>query len=1017
MKFKSLLAAGIALFVLSTEAYAEDQVLIAPPPEWVAVPPAKSASLAPAAEAQEDMPVRVVDVDYQIRLEPDRQSIYTAMAIKFLTPQGLSAGNISLPWQPGNDTMTVHSVRIRRGNELIDVLEEGQTFSVLRREQSLEIATLNGVLTANMFPAGLEVGDILELAYTVTSSHPVLKGHAESMVIGLNMPKDRVHVLIEWPEKHPIRLSQSYGLPEWQRSRRKGFEVAEITLENVEPIIPPRLAPSRYGILRLIEATDFASWSQVAGLFTPLYDEASKIPSDGRLRQEVENIRATSEDPLKRAELALDLVQDKIRYVALAMGVGGLQPATASDTWSRRFGDCKAKTALLLGLLREFGIEAEPVLVSSVGGDAIPGRLPMVGVFDHVLVRAVIDGREYWLDGTRSGDGALADLRVPAFEWGLPVRASGSDLVRMMPGPLDRPEEDLAIRIDASAGLRLPALAEFRLVTRGDTALGFNAALSSMTGNVRKEALERYWRDRFDFVKPDKVDMQFDQATGELVLTLTGKAQMEWERFRYEADGMGVGYSADFSRSDGPNKEAPFATPHPFFDRTVETIILPPGFSEKELEGKAISEILAGVEYRREASIADSVFTATLTRRSLVSEFPASEADAAAKRLKALADEAVYIRIPFNYQSDAAEREHILTQYEVDANGRIGRGNDLMSLGRYEEALADFDKAANLSPDNAWAWANKAVAQVWLRDFAGAKASLERAAKIDENNPVVLRGQGMIAQHEGDFPKAIAAFRRSLEKEPEFGYAHYSLAHILFNGGEYEEALAEVEQAIELSPGFVAQYPLHADVLMALKRKEDATRATDKMLATFPRNPLILGYASNFYEFIGEYDKAEHARKLSLDVPPTAAILLERANRRPVAETDKKLAELDEALRLDPNFVPALISRGNVLWMEYEYKRALTDVNKAIELAPTAWLAYDVKAKILADTNRRKEAAAVAEQAIDANPDNPAVYRMVAYIYERLGMAGQAQSVRDRQQKLALQSEPEVDEETCAAGC
>src|SRR5207245_7674926 len=41
--------------------------------------------------------------------------------------------------------------------------------------------------------------------------------------------------------------------------------------------------------------------------------------------------------------------------------LGGLVPASAETTWSRRFGDCKAKTALLLAILHEFGIEAEPV--------------------------------------------------------------------------------------------------------------------------------------------------------------------------------------------------------------------------------------------------------------------------------------------------------------------------------------------------------------------------------------------------------------------------------------------------------------------------------------------------------------------------------------------------------------------------------------------------------------------------------------------------------------------------------
>ena len=39
----------------------------------------------------------------------------------------------------------------------------------------------------------------------------------------------------------------------------------------------------------------------------------------------------------------------------------------------------------------------------------------MSSLFNHVLVRARIAGREYWLDGTRIGDSSLANLTVPDF--------------------------------------------------------------------------------------------------------------------------------------------------------------------------------------------------------------------------------------------------------------------------------------------------------------------------------------------------------------------------------------------------------------------------------------------------------------------------------------------------------------------------------------------------------------------------------------------------------------------------
>ena len=73
-------------------------------------------------------------------------------------------------------------------------------------------------------------------------------------------------------------------------------------------------------------------------------------------------------------------MQERVRYVALLMGQGGYVPAAAETNSSRRYGDCKAKTALLLAILHELGIAAEPVVVNAVAGDMVADRLPSIGM-------------------------------------------------------------------------------------------------------------------------------------------------------------------------------------------------------------------------------------------------------------------------------------------------------------------------------------------------------------------------------------------------------------------------------------------------------------------------------------------------------------------------------------------------------------------------------------------------------------------------------------------------------------
>ena len=390
----------------------------------------------PAAKAS-DAPVQLLLEDDQIALEPGKVTTYSDGALKIQNAQGLAAGNLSLVWQPESDTVTVNKLQIIRGGKVIDVLAGGQTFTVLRRETNLDAATLDGTLTATIQPEGLQEGDILELATTTEHSDPVLKGHVESMFANWDgLPIDLAHASVRWPSSLHLAVRQTPNLPGAQTSTVKGVTTLDLSGVDVQPLVAPKGAPERFTIGRLAEVTDYASWSDVADLMMPLFRTASAIPASGPLHDEVEKIRAASSDPLTRATQALALVQDRVRYVALLMGQGGYVPASAEQTWSRRFGDCKAKTALLIGILHSLGIQAEPVLAQTPDGRH--GRRPPA---DGGAVQPCAGARPYRGQGLlarrdadrryRSGRDRDPGLRLgPAARRARPARPHGAEAAR-----------------------------------------------------------------------------------------------------------------------------------------------------------------------------------------------------------------------------------------------------------------------------------------------------------------------------------------------------------------------------------------------------------------------------------------------------------------------------------------------------------------------------------------------------------------------------------------------------------
>jgi hypothetical protein len=77
-------------------------------------------------------------------------------------------------------------------------------------------------------------------------------------------------------------------------------------------------------------------------------------------------------------------VQHEIRYVAISLGIGGVQPHPAPEVFSHGYGDCKDKATLVRSMLSEIGIESYHVVINSERGSVTRG-MPAHNGFNHVI--------------------------------------------------------------------------------------------------------------------------------------------------------------------------------------------------------------------------------------------------------------------------------------------------------------------------------------------------------------------------------------------------------------------------------------------------------------------------------------------------------------------------------------------------------------------------------------------------------------------------------------------------------
>ena len=87
-------------------------------------------------------------------------------------------------------------------------------------------------------------------------------------------------------------------------------------------------------------------------------------------------------------------------------------------------------------------------------------------------------------------------------------------------------------------------------------------------------------------------------------------------------------------------------------------------------------------------------------------------------------------------------------------------------------------------------------------------------------------------------------------------------------------------------------------------------------------------------------------------------------------DPEKKLPDLDEAVKLAPDDAAPVRARGLLKADMGQFEPALADLNKAIELEPNDGPAYEAVAIILTRLNRFDEALAVLDKAQQINPDS-----------------------------------------------
>lgn len=367
---------------------------------------------------------------YDEQINTAEQSRYVKVVKNIVNESGVQYNSeIAVSFAGTYQTIFFHEISIIRDGKKINKLSLNK-IKVINTEPGLSDYQIYDHYKAFLVLDDVRKGDQIVFSYTKKGFNPIYNNkyndylYFYSSTIILNnfctiiTPKGttlnyKAHNDAPTPNK---KDEGKYTIYDWPNSELEDYE-----FDNY--------IPSWYTGYKYVEVSEYNNWKEVADWASNiLLVKSTDLPY--QLKEQIEEwSKSSNGDKEKFALKALRFVQNEVRYLGMEIGEYSHRPHPAKETFINRYGDCKDKSLLLATILKKKGINTSLVLVNTQYRERIEDVLPRANVFNHVIVKATIDGRDHYLDPTISGQGG--DLRsnyIPNYGAGLVVDGQSTSL-------------------------------------------------------------------------------------------------------------------------------------------------------------------------------------------------------------------------------------------------------------------------------------------------------------------------------------------------------------------------------------------------------------------------------------------------------------------------------------------------------------------------------------------------------------------------------------------------------------
>lgn len=193
------------------------------------------------------------------------------------------------------------------------------------------------------------------------------------------------------------------------------------------------------------------------------------------------------------------------------------------------------------------------------------------------------------------------------------------------------------------------------------------------------------------------------------------------------------------------------------------------------------------------------------------------------------------VNIPEFLNIGAGDLDHIETP-AIDFYREFDTAQQLQDDHKYVDAVPAWKIAAAKDPTDARPWNNIGVALAATGHPQDAIDAYQKSIAINPDSSQTQNNLGSALAEVGRFDEAMAHISKALQLNPDNGAAHINMGHVLeVMGGHREQAVAELQQGIDLAPKNADGHNVYGVILAREGKLDQAIIELQRAVALSPQ--------------------------------------------------------------------------------------------------------------------------------------------------------------------------------------